>query len=125
MSQSKGKTIASWTLQVLLALLFAAAASGKLTSNPQVIEMFEGWGFPTSFMLLIGVLELAGAIGLLVPRTAGLAALGLIGLMIGGAATHLTHGEGLQVLRPILFLVPLVAIVLLRRPWPLKRYAPV
>ncbi len=123
MSQSKGKTITSWILQGVLALLFAAGASGKLTSNPQVSEMFEGWGYPMAFMLLVGVLELAGAIGLLIPRTAGLAAMGLVGMMIGAAVTHLTHAEGMQVLRPLLFMAPLIAIVLLRRPWPLNRAA--
>ena len=123
MSQSKGKTITSWILQGVLALLFAAAASGKLTSNPQVSEMFEGWGYPMAFMLLVGVLELAGAIGLLIPRTAGLAAMGLVGMMIGAAVTHLTHAEGMQVLRPLLFMAPLIAIVLIRRPWPLNRAA--
>jgi len=120
MSQSKGKTIVAWVLQGLLALLFVAAASGKLTANPQVIEMFEGWGYPRGFMLLIGVLELAGAIGLLIPRTNGHAAMGLIGLMIGAAVTHLIAGEGLQVLRPILFAAPLAVIVMLRHPWPFK-----
>jgi len=120
MSLSKGKAITSWVLQVLLALLFVAASAGKLTSNAAVVEMFAGWGYPASFMLLIGALELLGAIGLLVPRTSGYAAMGLIGLMIGAAITHLANGEGLQVLRPILFAVPLAAIVLIRRPWPLK-----
>lgn len=120
MGQSKRKTIISWVLQVLLALLFVAASAGKLTSNPQVVEMFESWGYPAGFMLLIGVLELAGAVGLLIPRTAGYAAMGLIGLMIGAALTHLLNNEGMQVLRPIAFMVPLIAIVLLRRPWPLK-----
>jgi uncharacterized membrane protein YphA (DoxX/SURF4 family) len=118
--QSKGWNIVVWVLQVLLAVLFILASSGKLTGNPQVVEMFEGWGYPAAFMLLIGVLELAGAVGLLIPKTAGHAAMGLIGLMIGAAATHIAAGEGLQVLRPIIFMVPLVAIVLLRRPWPLK-----
>lgn len=35
-----------------------------------------------------GVLEVAGAVGLLVPRLAGLAATGLVALMVGAAATN-------------------------------------
>ena len=120
MSTSRGKNITSWVLQILMALLFALGASGKLMGSPGVIEMFEGWGFPAGFHLVIGALELLGAIGLLIPRTAGYAALCLIGVMIGAAGTHLTAGEGLQVLRPIAFMVPLAIIVVLRRPWPLK-----
>ena len=118
MALSKGKTITTWVLQGLLALLFLAASAGKVAGNPQVAEMFEVWGYPAWFLLAIGILELAGAVGLLIPRTAGLAALGLIAIMIGAAYTHLANGEGLQVLRPILFMLPLAAIVWIRRPWP-------
>jgi putative oxidoreductase len=37
---------------------------------------------------LVGVLELAGAIGLLMSRLAGLAALGLVALMVGAVVTQ-------------------------------------
>ena len=120
MGESKAKTITSWILQVLLALLFLAAASGKLLGNPQIKEMFEVWGYSATFVLVIGVLELAGAVGLLIPRTAGLAALGLIGVMIGAAYTHLANAEGLQVLRPLIFMALLAGVVWLRRPWPFR-----
>jgi uncharacterized membrane protein YphA (DoxX/SURF4 family) len=118
MAQSKGKTVTVWLLQILLALLFLAASAGKVMGNPQIAEMFKVWGYPGWFLLAIGILELAGAVGLLIPRTAGLAALALIGIMIGAAYTHLANGEALQVLRPILFMLPLAAIVWIRRPWP-------
>ena len=120
MRQSKAKTITSWVLQVLLGLLFLVASLGKLGGGPEVVEMFRNWGFPDKFYLLIGVLELAGGIGLLIPRTAGYAAAGLFAVMIGAAGTHLVNGEGLDVLRPIVFMLPLAGIVFLRRPWPLS-----
>jgi uncharacterized membrane protein len=37
----------------------------------------------------VGALEVAGAVGLLVPRLSGLAALGLAGLMVGATITNL------------------------------------
>ncbi|MGH3908681.1 MAG: DoxX family protein [Pseudonocardiaceae bacterium] len=37
-----------------------------------------------------GALELAGAIGLLIPRLCGLAALGLAGVMVGAIVIHLS-----------------------------------
>ncbi len=77
MNQSKGKTIFVWLVQIVLALLFLGAALGKLTSNPQWIERFRVYGYPDGFCMLIGVLEAAGAIGLLIPRTARYAAMGL------------------------------------------------
>jgi uncharacterized membrane protein YphA (DoxX/SURF4 family) len=120
MSSSTGKTIASWVIQVGLALAFGAASMGKLTGNPAVVEMFQQWGFPAKFHLMIGALELAGAIGLLIPRVAGYAAWGLIGVMIGAATTHLVNGELLEFLRPVAFGVLLVVVVVLQRPWPLR-----
>jgi putative oxidoreductase len=38
---------------------------------------------------MVGALEVAGAVGLLVPRLSGLAALGLAGLMVGATTTNL------------------------------------
>jgi len=123
MNQSRVKSVISWVVQILLATFYLLAASGKLISRPQVIEMFRHWGFPDKFYLVIGVLELLGAIGLLIPRVAGYAAAGLILLMIGAAATHLINGEGLQVLRPLIFIVFLALVVYMRRPWASKQSA--
>lgn len=116
MNQSRVRSVISWVIQILLAAVYVVAAFGKLISRPKVIKMFRHWGFPDKFYLVIGVLELLGAIGLLIPRMAGYAAAGLIVLMVGAAATHLINGEGLQVLRPLLFIVFLAVVVYLRRP---------
>jgi putative oxidoreductase len=116
MNQSRVRSVISWVIQILLAAVYVLAAFGKLISKPQVIGMFRHWGFPDKFYLVIGVLELLGAIGLLIPRLASYAAAGLIVLMIGATATHLINGEGLQVLRPLLFIVFLALVVYLRRP---------
>ena len=123
MNQSRVKSVVSWVVQILLAAFYVLAASGKLMSRPQVIEMFRHWGFPDKFYLVVGTLELLGAIGLLIPRLSGYAASGLIVLMIGAALTHLINGEGLQVLRPLLFILFLVLVVYLRRPWASKQSA--
>lgn len=123
MSQSRVKSVISWVVQIVLATFYVLAASGKLMSRPQVIEMFRSWGFPDKFYLVVGALELFGAIGLLIQRIAGYAAAGLILLMIGAALTHLVNGEGLQVLRPLIFMVLLALIVYLRRPWASKQSA--
>ena len=121
MNQTRVRSVISWVIQILLAAVYVLAAFGKLISKPQVIEMFRHWGFPDQFYLLIGVLEVLGAMGLLVPRMARYAAAGLIVLMIGATATHLINGEGLQVLRPLIFIVFLALVVYLRRPWASKQ----
>jgi hypothetical protein len=40
------------------------------------------------FQYFVGAIELAGAIGLLIPRLSGLAAIWLAGIMVGAALTH-------------------------------------
>lgn len=113
MNVSKVRTIVSWVLAVLLALAYLAAAAGKLTGAAN--QMFAHWGYPAWFATLIGVLELAGAIGLLIPKTTRYAVLGLTVIMFGAVYTHLANHEGLQVLRPIIFLAVLWAVWWLRR----------
>jgi uncharacterized membrane protein YphA (DoxX/SURF4 family) len=84
---------ALWVAQSLLAVVFLAASYPKLTLDPTAVEGFEEMGFNSAGILIIGCLEVAGAIGLLVPRLSGLAALCLVGLMIGATvATILTMG---------------------------------
>ena len=76
--------IALWVLQVLLAVFFAvASAFPKLTGHPSADPTFDAIGYGDWFMYLIGALELAGAIALLIPLLSGVAALAFIALMIG------------------------------------------
>src|SRR5262249_41385019 len=112
MNLSKVRIIISWVLVVLLALGYLAAAAGKLTGAAN--RMFTHWGYPTWFATVIVVLELAAAIGLLIPKTTRYAVLGLTVIMFEAAYTHLANHEGLQVLRPIIFLAILWAIWWLR-----------
>lgn len=83
-------SIALWLLQVLLAVYFLAlAAVPKLLGSDSSVEMFEHIGFGQWLRYLTGLCELAGAIGLLVPRLSGLAALGLMGVMVGATLANL------------------------------------
>jgi uncharacterized membrane protein YphA (DoxX/SURF4 family) len=113
MTSSKVRVVVSWVLAVLLAGLFVVASLGKLTGEAR--EMFAAWGYAAWFATLIGVLELCGGIGLLIPRLSQYAAVGLAGIMLGAAYTHLANGEGLRVLIPLGFLVVLAILWWLRR----------
>jgi putative oxidoreductase len=101
--QAPGRGVhwALWVAQVLLALVFLAVSYPKVTLDPGAVEGFGAMGFSAAGTLIIGCLEVAGAIGLLVPRLSGLAALGLVALMIGATvATALTMGVA-SVLLPV------------------------
>ncbi len=83
-----------WTLQVLLAAVYAFSAFGKLTAEAQNVAGFEAMGLGTTGMYTIGALELAGAIAMFVPRLTGLAATCFVALMIGAVIITLAIGGG-------------------------------
>jgi uncharacterized membrane protein YphA (DoxX/SURF4 family) len=83
-----------WTLQVLLAAVYAFSAFGKLTAEAQNVAGFEAMGLGTTGMYIIGALELAGAIAMFVPRLTGLAATCFVALMIGAVVITLAIGGG-------------------------------
>lgn len=87
----------------LLSVMFLVPASFKLLNVSIAVEHFATWGIPIWMMHVIGGSELAGAIGLLIPRTRPAAAFALFLLMIGGLLTHLTHGEYVFAVMPIAY----------------------
>lgn len=70
-------TVTLWTAQILLALFFVVAAGAKLIGTQQAMEQYAMLGFGEWFRWFNGLVELAGAIGLLIPRLCGLAAAGM------------------------------------------------
>jgi putative oxidoreductase len=98
-----------WLLQVPLALVFLVASYRKLTGDAVPVETFTQLGLGEWFRYFTGVLELLGGIGLLVPRVASLAAIGLAGVMIGAVLTHLFVIGGSAALA-LVFLIALLAI---------------
>ena len=85
----KGANIALWVLQALLALAFLGAASGKLLGKPEMVALFEAVGIGQWFRYLTGLMELAGALLILVPRTKFFGAALLSMVMVGAVLTHL------------------------------------
>jgi uncharacterized membrane protein YphA (DoxX/SURF4 family) len=88
-SQSKGANIALWVLQGLLALAFVGAASGKLLGKPEMVALFEAVGVGQWFRYVTGLLELTGALLIVVPRTKFFGAALLSVVMVGAVLTHL------------------------------------
>ncbi len=80
-------------LTYLLALVFLLSGAAKLAGMEFEIQAFQRWGYPLWFMYLSGAIEVAGAIGLLLPRISAFVAMGLAVFMIGAVGTHLVHNE--------------------------------
>jgi uncharacterized membrane protein YphA (DoxX/SURF4 family) len=94
--------IALWVVQVLLAAAFVVSGATKLSQPKE--KLIKKWAWVEDFsqgsVRIIGVLEVLGAIGIVVPALTGivpsltpLAALGLVLTMIGAALTHLRRTE--------------------------------
>src|ERR1035438_7921601 len=90
-----------WILQVVLAAMFAMAGFSKLTQPRQKLAWRLPWveGFSPATAALIGTLELAAALALILPASTGiipaltpLAATGLVVLMVLAATTHAPQG---------------------------------
>jgi uncharacterized membrane protein YphA (DoxX/SURF4 family) len=86
---ARAANVALWILQAVLAFQFAGGGLLKLTGSPEMVELFAAVGVGQWLRYMVGTLEVAGAVGLLVPRLSGLAALGLAGLMVGATTTNL------------------------------------
>lgn len=82
-TRPRAVVIATWVLQVLFALFFVVGSGApKLFGESYAVEIFTEIGVGQWLRIVVGLLEVAGGIGLLVPRLAGLAALGLTTLMV-------------------------------------------
>lgn len=106
-----------WALQGILGVFFIVASAGpKLLGEASTVQIFDDMGAAPWFRYFIGLVELAGGIGLLVPRLAGLAAAGLALLMVGAAITQafILHG-GALVITPLVLFVLFVFIAWGRR----------
>jgi putative oxidoreductase len=110
---TRNRSIAVWTLQVLLAVFYLLQAGMKLSGSPAWIARFQRWGYPEHFYLVVGVIELLGAVALVVPRLTRIGAGALTVVMIGATATHLLHREPQAI--SALVLIGLLAIVIYAR----------
>lgn len=114
--------LALWIIAGLLAAAFLASGSGKLLLPKERIAAFgahAGWveDFSPGMLKMIGVFEILGAVGLILPAVLDirpvlvpLAALGLVLIMIGAVITRFRRHEFKLMLADLAYLV-LAAIV--------------
>ena len=94
--------IALWIVQILLALAFVMAGTMKATQPAEKLASRMKWvnALRPQIVQLIGILEVLGAIGLILPAVTGIwpwltpvAAIGLVLTMIGAMILHTRRGE--------------------------------
>src|SRR3954467_4786316 len=108
------KEVALWVICLFLVYVFVKAGADKFSDSSGWAKAFRFWGYPVWFRILIGVTEIAAALSLLYKRTAGLGAVLIVMVMLGGMATHIVTNRPKQVTSEI-FPLTLAAIVFLGR----------
>jgi DoxX-like family len=116
-NRRRAVNVTLWTVQILLAgFLLIASAAPKFAGQRDAVETFTKIGWGQWFRYVTGTCEAAGAIGLLIPRLASLAAIGLIGVMIGAVLTQLLVLDPVWALLPAFYGVLFAVIAWYRRP---------
>ncbi|MGW2066087.1 DoxX family protein [Streptomyces sp. NBC_00121] len=102
--------VALTVARVVLTLFFAFSAFAKLIAHESAIESFDRMGWGHGAMYLIGALEMAGAVALLVPLLSGVAAMAFVGLLAGASIVQLTLLDPVNAIMPALLIVLVVLI---------------
>lgn len=95
----------SWMLRLLAAAAFFAAGGAKLAGVPMMVSVFDHIGLGQWFRLVTGVVEVIGAIALLVPATVAFGGLLLGVTMVCAVLTHLFVIGGSPVPAAVLLLI--------------------
>jgi hypothetical protein len=118
--------IAYWIIAALLAVFYAYAGGKKAVQSQEQLQPMMGWvdRVPMPLVRLIGVLELLGAAGLILPPLTAIApwlaiaaAIGLALIQVGGIAVHVSRGEARVIGLNIALLAAAVAAAWLGTSW--------
>lgn len=118
--------IAYWVVAGLLALLYLYSGGMKVFRSREQLLPMMGWvaDTPLRAVRAIGILEVLGAIGLILPPLTGIApwlataaATGLTLVQIGGIVLHLRRGEARLIAFNIVLLVLAAVTIWLSTVW--------
>ena len=117
MEKSKSRIITEWVLIGIVSLLVIMSSVFKLVSggNSVPAKNFMKWGLENQ-LTLIGTVELIFGSLFLIPRTFSMGVLLLTAYFGGAIATHLEHGEGNNIVLPVIILLLIWASGYLRNP---------
>jgi uncharacterized membrane protein YphA (DoxX/SURF4 family) len=108
------RIVGVWALQILVGVLFVMLGVMKFR-DPSWVRNFARWGYPDGFYMVVGVLEAAGGVAVLIPSLASYGALLLMAVMVGASLTHLVHGETQRLSVPLVYLLFCAGVAWLRR----------
>lgn len=119
-------TVAYWILAGLTAAFYLYSGVLKAVRSAEQLRPMMGWvdSVPMTFVRTIGVLEILGAIGLILPPLTGIApwlafaaAIAFFLLQIGATTLHLRRGESSVVGLNLVLLVAGALLIWLATIW--------
>jgi hypothetical protein len=118
--------VAYWIVAALLAVFYLYAGGKKAGQSQERLRPMMAWvdSIPMPLVRLIGILEILGAAGLILPPLTGIApwlaiaaAIGLVLIQVGGIAVHLSRREARQIGLNIALLLAAGATAWLATTW--------
>lgn len=118
--------VAYWIVAGLLALFYLYAGGIKIVQSRERLQPMMGWldTVPMRLVRTIGVLEVLGAVGLILPPLTGVvvwlavaAAVGLVLIQVGGITLHVSRGEARLIGLNVVLLVAAAVAVWLSTVW--------
>ncbi len=119
MSQDYRKGIL-WSIRVVIAIVFILAGGPKILKDPNWVQNFQEWGYPDWFRMLVGWVEILGALALVNNRTVSGASAGLAMVMFGATVTRFVNGDWQWALPPLAISILLIIVAMAYRPHPVK-----
>jgi uncharacterized membrane protein YphA (DoxX/SURF4 family) len=92
-----------WVCAIFLTAVFVLVGISKL-EGPSALrwaERFAQWGYPSATRPVVGVFEILGGLGVLIPRLRRLAAASLVVIMMGALCTHVMNAELPRLIPPL------------------------
>ena len=105
MTSMKIRPIAYWVTTALTAFVFLSGGATDLVRPDFLMEGMNHLGYPTYFVLILGVWKILGGIVVLVPRLPILkewAYAGMVFDLTGAAASHAAVGETGKIAAPLI-----------------------
>lgn len=113
---SRWVTYTLHTVALLVALAFLLTGGTKLMGVEMHVENFARWGYPDWFMYLTGLIEVSGAILIVLPKTRFYGALLLVATMVGAILTHIQADEIAAMPVPIVLLLLAASVAWMNKP---------
>ena len=104
-----------WTILGLVTLIMIPGGAMKVLRMEDALLPFSQLNLPIWFALVIGIAEIAGAIGIWITRTRRIAAIGLAVIMVGAVYYHVRFPPVLGALPALC--VFFACLYILRQTW--------